>query len=208
MIISVINQKGGVGKSTALINLAAALRESGHKVAVIDTDDQETAYGYRAAVKGVKFSLATLVNLAEVLGKQKADFVLVDSPRSLNDDEAAIILKLVDLAIIATENEIDSYVALLRTVQVAKQIQADGRPDLQYRVLLSKNSGADHRKEIRADIKNNCGPQMLKAALPNSTVFGRAAFHGETVLDHAPDSTAAKACRKLAVEVEKMKNGA
>ena len=76
-VISVVNQKGGVGKTTTAINLGAALAETGRKVLLIDFDSQAsmtTGLGIKGAALREQYgSIWYLLNDSEA---KLEDFIL------------------------------------------------------------------------------------------------------------------------------------
>ena len=90
MIIGVLNQKGGVGKTTLSVNIAAALAHSGTRVLLIDADPQGSALDWSAAREGAP--LLSVVGLPRAsihkeigeIGKGY-DHIVIDGPPRVTD---------------------------------------------------------------------------------------------------------------------------
>lgn len=137
-VISISQQKGGVGKSSVGMNLAACLAR-GHRVILIDVDPQETATQWAEnASTELPFEVFTDLdpaNLARVRNlADDYDYVIIDTPGSLADTAVlAAVLDVSDFTILPIIPEGPVVGPLRRTIR--ELIEPRNVP---YRVLLNR----------------------------------------------------------------------
>lgn len=123
-IISIINQKGGVGKTTTVINLAAGLSYQGKKILVIDLDPQ----GNATTGLGLSNLESSTETIYGVLNGTKSIFEVIKKTKFSNLD---IITSNVDLSGLEVETAGDSNRAFMLKVKLASYLN-DSRASYDY----------------------------------------------------------------------------
>jgi len=126
VIIVIANSKGGVGKSTIAVHLAAWLHEQGHTVTLADCDTQHSSSEWaQEAIPAV--GAVRLADPNEILDRlptlaQQADFVVADGPGSNTETSRALLLRA-DLAIVPCKASMLEVRALAQATNVLRQAQ-------------------------------------------------------------------------------------
>ena len=99
--ICIYNNKGGVAKTTSVINVVYALHKAGKKVLVVDCDMQQNCYNFFRSQKADGINQTDYENISNAMyaAYKKAekkvlnafDYILFDLPPALNDEVLEII---------------------------------------------------------------------------------------------------------------------
>ena len=224
-----VNHKGGVAKTTSLLNLAAGIaRLHGKKVCIIDADPQ--ANTTMAAFGEEMASLPQDVMLESVLQEimqdrplelkpltwldreflfreiirgleKKYDHILIDCPPSLGIITQNALMAS-DFVIIPTDG---NYFAMKGIEKIHYIIGLLRRKlGAEVRILgyfMTKyNAGRKLDVDIRESLIETLGESVFETTIRNNVALGEAQYNARSIFDYAPSSNGARDYRSLTEE--------
>jgi chromosome partitioning protein len=203
MIISFVNQKGGVGKTTTAINLAIGLKKKNYNLVFIDADPQGSAVQWHAIEGNKSFEILhhpSPIHATDIRQlSMNYDYVIIDAPPAIGDISKAI-LAVTDLAIIPLSPSALDVWSCWGTLKMIDEIRPLNS-DIEVKLLINRKIpgtkiGRDSReamKQFQMDVFNT--------ELCQRVAFIDAMTSGVSVMQYAPHSKAAGEIERLCEEI-------
>jgi len=205
MRIGLLNQKGGVGKTTLSVNIAATLARDGARVLLIDADSQGSALDWAAARQDIAALFSVIGLPRPTLHKEIEqisrgfDHVLIDAPPRVTEMARSAIMA-VDLAVIPVQPSPYDIWASEETVKLIEEARI-------YKETL-KSVFVVNRKIANTAIGRDVGEALAAYSVPvmaacvtQRVIFAEAASQGKAVYEVDPNGPAAAEIESVVNEI-------
>jgi chromosome partitioning protein len=190
MTIAVVAQKGGAGKTTLAINVAAAAERAGQVALIIDTDPQASACEWASWRKGdppevIDSAPPRLAAKIAQARNQGAAFIVIDTPPHA-DAAASKAVEAADMVLIPCRPSAFDLAAIRTTGQLVK---LHGKP-----AALVFTAGPIRAPKIYADataLVESFGVNVCPHIITDRAAFRHASAAGQSVFEFEPGGRAA-----------------
>lgn len=212
-IITVANQKGGPGKTTAAINVACQLIDSKYGVEVIDLDPQATFTRWnktrdRLGLKPLKVQSVPQGLLNDELVRLRNDttieLVIVDCPGNIQDitTRAVALSNAVLCPVRATWADFNAMKAMAQFVDETRF----SHPEIHFMIFhnlkhASRTIDKEAHDSLVKQFRSSPDTKILDTAIPDAAELAEFGGRGQSVFEYAPRSAAARQFKKLTREV-------
>lgn len=210
MIISVQNQKGGVGKTTLAVGLSHAIALQSTSVLLVDADPQGSARDWAAARESkppfaiVAIDRPTIHRDLPTIAKDY-DHVLIDgAPRVTDLARSAIIAA--DLVLIPVQPSPYDVWAAAEVVKLIREASVFKENLKSVFAINRKIANTAIGRDV-AEALSSYDIPVLKSQICQRVAFAESAATGQTVLETAPSSSAAIELMALAQEILEVGHG-
>lgn len=173
MIVTVASNKGGVGKTTTAIHLAAYLQARAPTL-LVDNDPNRSATGWasRSGEDGLPFRVVD-INQSLKVGRDY-EHIIFDTKARPDRDELKTLAEGCDLLIVPTTPDAMSIEALMGTVDTLRSLGVD-----HFRVLITLIPPYPERDgdDARAMLEEG-GYPVFAAGIREAKVFKQASLRG------------------------------
>lgn len=190
VVIAVVAEKGGVGKTTLSLTLAVTAWLQGRKTAVLDVDQQATASKWTDRREAefpwvVPTHAARLGPAITQAKKQGVDFIVIDTPPHSNTD-AAEAARCADLVLVPVEPHLFALETLPKLADLLKLAGAAPALFVINKAMVQGTEARDAAEHIKAQGFAVCPVTMhLRAA------HRHAGNVGKTAQEYEPNGKAA-----------------
>ena len=184
IIIVIINNKGGVGKTTTVKNLAQALIIEGKSVGVVDMDDQANlTSSYRDEYKFDLISCDKSIESLQKLQMLQYDYIIIDTAPDLGIDTINSYI-VSDYAIIPTHLAGNSIIGTHKTMQAIEKVKEyNQRLELLGVVITSYDRRDNHSDQLLQSMQNRLGTMLFSSMIRVSATIKKSDDQNKLVQD-------------------------
>jgi chromosome partitioning protein len=209
MIVTLMGQKGGIGKSTTAVCLAMAALERGSNVLLVDADPQGTVRTWSEVGTENQRSVPTVIAMGANMHRpgqldviaRRYDLTLIDCPPRYGDVQRSALM-IADVALLPCGPSAADAWALTSSLELVTEGRTL-REELKAAIVITRKQGRTVLGKSARAVLEASGLAVMNSELSYRISYQEALAVGSGVTQYCPRDAAAREVRALLDEVER-----